>query len=116
MTASKGIYARRGTARAFYDEQVQRDTDECIEWPYHRGSHGYGVMTTAPKTQRLVHVIACEQFHGPKAPGQEVLHSCDVRACFNPRHLRWGTRQDNVTDMISRNRGRWQKNQGEANQ
>lgn len=83
------------------------ETDECIEWPYHRGSHGYGVMTVAPKTQRCVHVVACERTHGPRpSPNHDVCHSCDNPACFNPRHLRWGTRWENVQDMVTRNRPR----------
>jgi hypothetical protein len=34
-----------------------------------------------------------------------VLHSCHNRLCVNPRHLRAGTRQDNVDDMVAA--GRW---------
>lgn len=38
----------------------------------------------------------------PKPEGHEVLHSCDNKACFNPLHLRWGTRSENVVEAIER--------------
>ena len=104
MTQSKGIYATKGRGPRYFKEQMNQDTDECIEWPFGRGSHGYGVMTIAPHTQRCVHVVACELAHGPRPKGHEVAHSCDNRRCFNPRHLRWATRQSNVDDMILRDR------------
>lgn len=47
--------------------------------------------------------IQCERYHGP-APvdGMDVCHSCDNKRCCNPRHLRWGTRSDNVRDAVAR--------------
>ena len=39
-----------------------------------------------------------------------VLHSCDVRPCVNPSHLRLGTFSDNMQDMHRRGRG--QDNKG----
>lgn len=30
------------------------------------------------------------------------LHSCDVRLCCNPAHLRWGTHQENMRDRAER--------------
>lgn len=39
--------------------------------------------------------------------GLDVRHKCDRPGCINPSHLELGTRQDNVNDMLARNRGNW---------
>lgn len=38
----------------------------------------------------------------PLAPANRALHSCDRPICCNPRHLRWGTQQENVDDAVAR--------------
>jgi hypothetical protein len=38
-----------------------------------------------------------------------VAHRCDVPRCVNPDHLFIGTYKDNTQDMLSKGRGRWQK-------
>lgn len=36
--------------------------------------------------------------------GLVVRHTCDVRNCVNPLHLRLGTQKDNIYDMIAKGR------------
>lgn len=72
---------------------------------------GYGrffVGSRTDGTRRLVtaHRFAWEQLHGPVPDGKELCHKCDVRECVNPDHLYLGTRQDNMTDMARRERGK----------
>jgi hypothetical protein len=38
------------------------------------------------------------------APDMEPCHSCDRPECVNPEHLHWGTHQENMLEMGSRNR------------
>jgi hypothetical protein len=41
----------------------------------------------------------CELVHGtPPEPGLEAAHSCGVRLCCNPQHLRWATTAENAAD------------------
>ena len=82
--------------------------DACWEWTGSRTHAGYGQSRWYGK-QRTVHSIVCELTHGPKpTPKHQVAHSCGVRACCNPRHLRWATASENQMDRVlhgTHNRG-----------
>jgi transposase len=43
-------------------------------------------------------------FKGELGPGQQVEHSCDVRACVAPHHLRAGTAKSNNEDKARKGR------------
>ena len=51
-------------------------------------------------------------FEDPKE--YNVLHSCDVRKCVNPKHLFLGTEFDNIEDMINKGRQPRGSNHGNA--
>lgn len=74
---------------------------ECIEWPGSKDSDGYGRYKLNGKTLRI-HRVMFFGFHGywPEV----VRHACDNPSCINPSHLLGGTPQDNVNDMMERNR------------
>jgi hypothetical protein len=70
-----------------------RGPDEC--WLY----VGKGDMFK----RVIAPVLACATRIGP--PGDLfTLHSCDNPPCCNPAHLRQGTHEDNVRDMVERGR------------
>jgi hypothetical protein len=39
---------------------------------------------------------------GPVPDGLDVLHSCDVKACVNPAHLRPGTHTENIREAFAK--------------
>ena len=70
---------------------------------------GYGTMSIWNGNHAVpvrAHRIAFFLAHG-HWPEPETLHLCDNPPCCNPRHLREGTRMDNVRDMIMKNRQNW---------
>lgn len=54
-----------------------------------RDKDGYGKVG-----QRLAHLVADEQRHGPMPPGLEADHLCRVRACTADAHLERITRSE----------------------
>lgn len=75
----------------------------CWIWMQSVATTGYGKAHHMGKhisAHRLSHVL----FIGPIPDGAHVLHSCDVRCCVNPDHLRAGTHQENVNDAVERHR------------
>ena len=79
--------------------------DGCITWNGYVGKNGYGVKGRNYKLF-YTHRIVASLVYGEPETKLEVLHSCDNRACCNPKHLSWGTRLQNVRDMYSKNRNR----------
>jgi hypothetical protein len=79
----------------FWSRIIKKSLDEC--WPC--GTH-YTRFKGVYK-----HQIACAYKHGI-VDGMFALHSCDNPPCCNPKHLRWGTQQENVQDIFKRGRRR----------
>lgn len=75
-------------------------SEACIEWPFSRNSTGYGRVWLDGKLHQT-HRIMCERAHGPAPEGRnDVAHSCGVRACCNPKHLRWANPEENAADRV----------------
>jgi hypothetical protein len=68
----------------------------CWLWTSHKNK-GYGRFWHSGH-RTGAHRAAYQLFRGPVPPGQCVCHTCDVRACVNPKHLWLGPNSKNIED------------------
>lgn len=87
--------------RFIHDIALSWSGDDCLLWPYTVAGGGYGALRIYGNKKIGSHALVCKLVHGPKpADDYEVAHSCGVRLCCNPAHLRWATRAENHADKI----------------
>ena len=82
-----------------------RTSTGCIEYEGTRCRLGYGQFPIN-KVNKIASRIAWMVFCGPIPKGKLVLHNCDNPPCCNVEHLRLGTHEENMADMVARGRGR----------
>lgn len=75
----------------------------CQIWFGRIDKKGYGRLSVEGK-KALAHRLAWRLRHGEIPSGIFVLHRCDTPACINVDHLFLGNNDDNVADMVSKNR------------
>ncbi len=85
--------------------------NDCWLWPVlDRAGYGIFFWVQRPRPRkRIAASRACLLLFGAeRAPVNMdlacALHSCDVRSCVNPKHLRWGSRAENIEDAKQRHR------------
>lgn len=76
----------------------------CLVWTGSLTRSGYGQAYAGDYQYASAHRMAYEHAHGPIAAGLIVRHKCDNRACIEPEHLELGSHQDNMSDMVERQR------------
>ncbi len=85
-------------------ESCRRDVASgCLIFLKWQRKKGYGA-TYYRGTQWLAHRLSYYALHGPIAKGCYVCHRCDNRLCVAVEHLYLGTRQENATGMVRKDR------------
>jgi|SaaInlV_200m_DNA_3_1039701.scaffolds.fasta_scaffold02567_5 predicted DNA-binding protein YlxM (UPF0122 family) len=86
-----------------YLENGEIDTNACMEWTAGTNYNSYGQFTIG-KIHYLTHRFSFECFNGPVDFDLVVRHTCNNPLCLNPLHLKVGTQQENIDDMMAANR------------
>jgi len=84
----------------------KRGPNDCWLWTASLNAYGYGQIQSEGKNRKPLRAsrVVYSLTKGPIPKGKHVLHTCDNRACCNPKHLRVGTHQDNMDDMNTKGR------------
>jgi hypothetical protein len=101
----RGPYKKKKTAVNRFLEKVDYNFNEngCLEWIGSLTDKAYGLFSYNGKTVKA-HRFSYELFYEKIPEGMVVMHSCDNPKCVNPNHLSLGTQEDNIRDMINKNR------------
>lgn len=93
--SNKGIPANQ----RFDMKHEKREGSDCHWWTANTINSGYGRFD-----RMLAHRFSYERHNGKIPKGMCVLHECDNPLCVNPDHLFLGTQQDNIDDMVIKQR------------
>ena len=80
--------------------------DDCIEYQGCKDKYGYGIKGRYSKSYKAHRLAYCDdkKIHISEIDGMVILHICDNTSCINPKHLKLGYQQDNLKDMVDKNR------------
>jgi hypothetical protein len=82
---------------------VTSSESDCWEWTGAKNALGYGNFWDG-RYYRAHNWSLREDAGSPPEGKSNACHTCDNPSCVNPRHLYWGSQQENIDDAISRGR------------
>jgi len=94
---------RKNAKERFYEKTKTDEKTGCLIWQSCIHPCGYGRFKIKGKTQ-LAHRVAWVLEYGEIPEDILVLHKCNNRLCVNVKHLKLGTHQDNMNDLVSKNK------------
>lgn len=100
-TPKEILYDRNDVERFWSKVEIRSET-ECWPWKGGTTERGYGVFWVKGTNVRANRFSLVASDGAPENPLLLSLHECDNPICCNPKHLRWGTNQDNVDDRLKR--------------
>jgi hypothetical protein len=104
----------RKTSPLSFWQKVDK-TGDCWIWLRHIDPRfGYGITSYKGKAWKT-HRLAWFFTFGEIPENMKVLHKCDNTKCVRPDHLFLGTQEDNIKDMVSKNRQKNSPRFGEEN-
>lgn len=88
---------------------TERTETGCLEWKLSLDRDGYGRFSVGGREgkKEYAHNWAYDYANRDKPkrePGILVCHHCDNPTCVDEKHLFSGTQQENMDDMVSKNR------------
>ena len=95
----KSVHPKR---RIWLCSEVDSETG-CWIWQKGKDKDGYGQFSFKNRNYKA-HRVAYRLYIGPIPKGMLVLHTCDTPPCVNPSHLFLGTNDDNMADMVQKDR------------
>ena len=94
--------------------KTQFRDNECWIWPFSSNQDGYGHLRIKNKLWRVSRLVM--ELEGHRLTEEiHILHSCDNPPCFNPEHLRCGSRSDNQRESVAKGRNKTPQVKGELN-
>lgn len=90
------------TLKERFESKIFHSPDGCWYWLGSLNDRGYGQFYMNDKIVKAHRASYC--LYKGEIGEKFVLHSCDNRCCVNPNHLRLGTNDENMQDMVLRNR------------
>lgn len=100
LRAGKAVRVPRNARLEFLMDVVAKPrVAGCILFPFGT-DRGYATVQFNGRS-RGVHAVVCELAHGLRPSSRHhAAHSCAVKRCVNPRHLRWALPVENARDAI----------------
>jgi hypothetical protein len=79
------------------------NSDDCWAWSGAFDGNGYAQIRHEGRNSKASHVSLALDGR-PRENNLYALHTCDNPACTNPKHLWWGTQQENMQDALKKGR------------